>query len=111
VLSLPSDAMRSILSKTLVYNGSLYPIATLFRLRKFYERGWRISAGQLLKIAMQISEIDLKNPYVLKEQLLGVDLAYMREILSYIKEHPEKVDAAYVMKLIDKIFEGEFEHD
>jgi hypothetical protein len=110
-LSLPPDAMRSILSKTLMYSGSLYPIATLFRLRKFYERGWRISAGQLLKIAMQISRIDLNDPNVLREQILGVDVAYMREILAYLKDHPERIDTTYVMQLIDKIFEGELEYD
>jgi hypothetical protein len=30
----------SILDKQLVYTGSRYPLASLFRLRKFHKRGW-----------------------------------------------------------------------
>jgi hypothetical protein len=99
------EALRSMLSKTLVYCGSLYPLASIFRVRKFIQRGWRISAGQLLKMAWQISEIDLKDKDVLREQLLGVDVAYMRQLVDELSNGGERVDAAYLSKLIDKIFE------
>lgn len=104
-LGLHPEALEAVLSKTLIYKGSLYPIASLFRIRKFYERGWRITAGQMLKIVWQLQDVDLKNPEVLREQLLGVDQAYMRELLRALETTTERVDATYIAKLIDKIFE------
>jgi hypothetical protein len=106
-LVLHPEALECVLSKTLIYKGSLYPIASIFRIRKFIERGWRITAGQLLKIIWQINEIDLKDPAVLKEQLTGVDQAYMHQLLRALetKEANQKIDSTYLAKLIDEIFE------
>ena len=104
-LELPPAALESILSKSLVYNGSLYPVASIFRLRKFLARGFRITAGQLLKIMWQISELNLKDSEVLKEQLIGVDQAYMRQLIDALKNAPDKVDSTYLSKVVDEIFD------
>lgn len=106
ILIAPQEALESMLSKNLVYKGSLYPIASLFRLRKFIERGWRITAGQMLKIIFQVSELNLEDPAVLRDQLLGVDAAYMHQlIVALSSDKSAKIDATYVAKLIDEIFE------
>lgn len=99
------EAMEAMLSKTLVYKGSLYPLASMFRLRKFINRGWRITAGQMLKIAWQINSLDLKNPQQLREQLIGVDQAYMHQLLTELEKEKGKIDDAYLAKLIDRIFQ------
>jgi len=99
------EALECMLSKTLVYKGSLYPVASLFRTRKFIKRGWRISAGQMLKIIIQLQGVDLMNRSVLKEQLIGVDMAYMSQLISELKNAEGKVDATYLGILIDKVFE------
>jgi hypothetical protein len=106
-LILPQESLEALLSRTLVYQGSLYPIASVFRLRKFIERGFRITAGQLLKIIWQINELDLKNMNLLKEQLVGVDMAYMRELITALEKEgqPFNIDSTYISKLIDEIFE------
>jgi hypothetical protein len=105
-LVMPHEALESLLSKTLIYKGSLYPIASLFRIRKFISRGWRISAGQMLKIIFQVNKLDLENPLVLREQLIGVDMAYMSQLLSVIAENKsQRIDSIYIAKLIDEIFE------
>ena len=105
-LNVPAEAMEAMLSKTLIYKGSLYPIASLFRLRKFIDRGWRITAGQILKIVMQLNEVDLKDTKTLREQLIGVDQAYMFQLLREIEENKsERIDSTYIAKLIDKLFE------
>ena len=106
VLSLPAPALESLLSRTLVYQGSLYPVASIFRLRKFLYRGWRINAGNMLKIMTQISALNLCNLDILQEQLIGVDMAYMHEILVAIKDaNPEKIDSTYINQLVDQIFD------
>lgn len=106
-LSLHPEALESLLSKTLRYKGSLYPMASLFRIRKFIERGWRISAGQMLTIVWQLNALDLQNSQVLREQLLGVDQAYFHQLLRALenKDGNQRVDATYVAKLVDEIFE------
>lgn len=105
-LEFPADAMEALLCRTLIYHGSLYPVASIFRVKKFVERGWRITAGQQLKIMWQISEIDLTDFTTLQEQLTGVDMAYMHELIEALKDvDPSKVNSSYVGAIIDRIFD------
>lgn len=104
-LVLRPDALEALLSKELRYIGSKYPICSVLRLRKFLKRGWTINAGQILKMAMQISELDLKDYKVLEEQLTGVDVAYFCELIQKLHERdPEKVNTAYLVEIIDRMF-------
>ncbi len=104
-LTLRPDALEALLSRTLVYAGSQYPLCSVIRTRKFILRGWRINAGQYLKMAMQISELDMTDHFVLEEQLTGVDVAYFAEVIEKIKaKDPQKVDAAYLTEIIDRMF-------
>lgn len=106
-LVMPAEALESLLSRTLVYRGSLYPIASVFRMKKFLERGWRITAGQQLKIMWQISEIDLKDFTVIREQMCGVDQAYLYQVIEAVSHvDPEKINSTYIATIIDRIFEG-----
>lgn len=108
-LDLRASALESILSKTLNYTGSLYPICSLFRMRKFIERGWRISAGEILKMAWQVNDLNLSDVNVVKDQLTGCDQAYMNHLLIVMakarEENPEvKIDSLYIVELVDKVF-------
>lgn len=104
-LTLKIEALEALLSRTLVYAGSQYPLCSVIRSRKFVERGWRINAGQYLKMAMQISQLNLADHVTLEEQLTGVDVAYFAEVIEKIKsKDPQKVDAAYLTEIIDRMF-------
>jgi hypothetical protein len=104
-LHINKEALLALMNRDLTYQGSLYPICSLFRIRKFIQRGWTINAGQILKMAWQVSKLDLEDPTVLEDQLVGVDSAYFLEIIRALKrENPDRVDHAYLMQLIDKIF-------
>lgn len=104
-LTLRPAALEALLTKELRYVGSKYPICSIIRLRKFIARQWTVNAGQILKMIMQVNELDLKNPDVLQEQLTGVDSAYFCQLMEKLKEHdPDKVDAAYLCEIIDRIF-------
>ena len=104
-LVLRQPALEALLARELRYVGSKYPICSLIRLRKFIARGWTVNAGQILKACMQISELDLKNMHVLQDQLTGVDAAYFMEVIQKLKEKdPEKVNAAYLVEIIDRMF-------
>ncbi len=104
-LQLNQAALESLLSKELRYVGSLYPVCSIMRLRKFIARGWQINAGQILKMVMQVSQLDLLDPKVLEDQLTGVDSAYFCQLIEKLAEKdPDKVNAAYLVEIIDRIF-------
>jgi hypothetical protein len=104
-LVLRPEALQAMLARELHYVGSKYPICSLIRMRKFIQRGWKINAGQILKMVMQISELDLTNFKVLEDQLTGVDTAYFIELLEKVAEKdPEKINAAYLVEILDRIF-------
>lgn len=107
-LETPVEALRSMQSMTLKYRGSLYPLCSLFRLRKFIARGWKIGAGEILKIALQISQIDLTDPYILKEQTTGVDALYFFMVIDALKNAPKNDNGCYppeyVIEVIERIF-------
>jgi hypothetical protein len=54
---------------------------------------------------MQISQLNLADHVTLEEQLTGVDVAYFAEVIEKIKsKDPQKVDAAYLTEIIDRMF-------
>lgn len=108
-LVLPAVALEALLTRELVYNGSKYPLASIIRTRKFIQRGWSVNAGQYLKMCLQLNELDLENIEVLEDQLIGMDAAYFKQVLDYIKnrqeEDPEfKLTSAYLIEIIDRMF-------
>jgi hypothetical protein len=106
---IPNEVYEAVINKTLSYTGSKYPVCSLFRLRKFLSRGWTINAGQILKIAMQISELNLCDIGTLEDQLVGVDSLYFSNLIQQFhrmeKEKDDfKLTSSYVMSIVDKIF-------
>lgn len=102
------EALESILTRELRYVGSRYPLCSLIRTRKFIKRGWTINAGQFVKMAWQVHELDLTSIAVLDDQLVGVDAAYFIQLIDCLKrgdkENTGKVDTGYLMTLIDRLF-------
>lgn len=110
-LVLNLSAIESILTKQLKYQGSQYPVTSIIRAKKFVKRGFNITAGELLKIMYQVSLLDLNNPEVLEEQLIGVDVAYFSLLIDalrgkYASDPDFKLTTEYFNSLIDKIFNG-----
>lgn len=108
-LEIPKKVYELTINKTLQYTGSKYPVCSIFRIRKFVNRGWTINAGQMLKICMQISELDLSDIDTLEDQLVGVDSLYFMSLIEkfrLVKEHNPNfvLTSDYVMSVVDKIF-------
>lgn len=100
-------ALESILSKDLKYSGSLYPLASIFRTRKFIQRGWTCHVGNYLKMAMQLNDLDLCDIEVLKDQLTGVDAAYLNQVIAILKQKSENCknftfNGTYLCEIIDR---------
>lgn len=108
-VTLPSEALASIINKELVYIGSKYPVASVVRTRKFLSRGWHINAGQYVKMCLQICKLDLYNLDVFKDQLTGVDSAYFGAAIDAMEKvqskDPEfRPDETYLFDIINRIF-------
>lgn len=97
-------AIESILTRQLIYNGSKYPICSMIRTRKFIKRGWNVSAGEYLKMAFQIQDLDLYNISVLREQLIGVDAKYFIKFLDILKTK-NSLNVNEIFNLLNNIFE------
>ena len=105
---LNQPALESILARELKYVGSLYPICSVFRIKKFIQRGWTITAGEMLKIAWDISKLDLTDREVLQEQLTGVDAAYFNQLIRLLEEGKE-IDRTYLFELVNRVFDENWE--
>jgi hypothetical protein len=102
-------ALESLLTKHLSYQGSLYPLCSIIRTRKFIKQGWHINAGQYLKMCFQVSELNLTDVDVLEEQLTGVDAAYFHQVIDYcrkrsLEDTDFRITAPYLVSIVDKIF-------
>lgn len=97
-------ALAATLEKRLYYFGSRFPVATIFRMRKFIERGWRISGGEMLKVAFDVSKLDLTNVNVLRDQSIGMDSAYFHEVIEKIHDKKD-IDRTYLFQCIDEVFQ------
>lgn len=103
------EALLSIMSKELRYVGSRYPLCSIFRVRKFVARGWTINAGQMLKMAWQLNQLNLANIDVLRDQLVGVDTTYFIMMVDSLQHQLDKgnitvITGDYLFELIDRIF-------
>jgi hypothetical protein len=114
-LYLNPDSVEAILAKELRYRGSLYPLASMFRLRKFLTRGWTITAGDIFKIGFQVSKLNFSDPQVMYDQLIGVDIHYFNTMIERIKSDlkegkVKEVTSDYLSNLIEEIFHDSSEY-
>ncbi len=105
-------ALESLLTKELRYQGSKFPLCSIIRTRKFISRKWTINAGQYLKMALQLNELDLLDVKVLEEQLIGVDIAYFSHLIGILKDHQSEnadkmLDTSWLIEAIDRVFDKE----
>lgn len=108
-LDIPKEVYECVINKTLKYTGSRYPVCSVFRIRKFIQRGWTINAGQMLKIAMQMNHLDLMDVNTLEDQLIGVDSLYFMNLINQFRTRKEnepnfELSSNYIISIIDKIF-------
>ena len=106
-LVLPPAALESLLFMQLAYVGSLYPLCSLIRLRKFAKRGWNYGFDVVIAAAVQCHDIDLYDLTVLEEQLIGVDAGYMNQVIELLKAGKaagQALNATYLIKVLNEVF-------
>lgn len=108
-VQLPEKALECIINKELYYIGSKYPLCSIIRTRKYLERGYHINAGQYVKMAFQLNELNLYDLETLEDQLTGVDSGYFAMMIEALWKKANEsgeavVDKSYVFELINRMF-------
>jgi hypothetical protein len=106
-LVISQKALLAQSTKQLLYEGSLFPLTSIARTRKFLSRGWSCSAGQMLKIMLQAATMDWTSMDVLRDQLKGVDTIYFDDLLNELEqEFPDNqvIPTPVLIEKIERIF-------
>ncbi len=70
--------MKHIAQRRLCFNvNAEYPIASLWRLMKYTERGYKLPAIEAIKLALKIHDIKINTHEDLKRQLMGIDTIFL----------------------------------
>lgn len=102
-------ALECIMARELIYRGSKYPLSSIFRTRKFIQRGWSCHVGNYLKMAMQLNDLDLTDINVLRDQMTGVDSAYLLSIVDALDNPNIDITTSYVCELVDRMMSENIE--
>lgn len=102
-LVLPQEAVRCIKEKKLKYIGSTFPLSSMMRTKKFIQRGFSCNSKEYLKIALQLSTIDLLNENTLIEQLEGAYNPYFSQLIKLIRAQDKQLTTEKIIELVEKI--------
>jgi hypothetical protein len=74
---------QDLAKKRLTYLGkSHYPICALYRTNKYRDRGYKLPGSTIMHIALSIVRLEIKTYKDLKEQLMGIDTMYLKNLLN-----------------------------
>lgn len=107
---LNNKALECLLTRELIYIGSKYPLTSVIRTKKFIKRGFDIHGGEYLKMMMQISDLNLKDPVVLEDQLVGVDIMIFNQLIRELSELKD-VSSSKIIEIIDRLYDNNLNND
>jgi hypothetical protein len=89
--TLDPSFLPHLASRTLVYNTEgEYPIASMYRIRKYLKRGYSISGVEIMKIALRVNSLKIDSYKDLKEQLEGIDTLVLKDLTDQLNGCAEK---------------------
>jgi len=92
--------LKHIAQRRLHFNvNAQYPICSLWRVLKYTKRGYKLPAIDAIKIALKIHSLNMQTPKDLKNQLMGIDTIFLKELTDalggIVSPDPAKGDARY----------------
>jgi len=73
---------RNLACKELIFNiKASFPISSLFRLRKFLKKEYKISGCEIIKLGLSIEKLKIDTYVKLIEQLMGIDIAFLKDLI------------------------------
>ena len=103
--SLHNQFLEHIARRVLMFNpDSKYPICALGRVKKYVKKGYHISGAEIVKMALCVANLEMKDYTDLKYQLLGIDTYIFADLTEdLIEKHGKdaKIDYGVVMEMIE----------
>jgi len=101
-------------NRRLVYNvDSEFPISSLFRMKRYLQRGFKCAAIDMIKLTLKIHSLHLGDYKELRRQLLGIDVLFLKELTDKLsgKEYLDKqYDFEKFLEFLDAYCVEKFEH-
>lgn len=103
------DSFINIAERRLVYNeATMFPIASLLRVRKYLNYGFKIPGVELLKMGLHINKLKINTFKELRRQILGIDTQFLKALTDQL-ETPELAEKEFDMKLAFELIEQHME--
>lgn len=98
--------MSDLASRSLIFNPkTLYPINSLFRVKKYKERGFKINTYEMMKIALRISQIEIKTIGDIKNQCIGLSSAIAVDLTEKLDWFEDNVVVGDPIKFIQDLMD------
>jgi len=81
---LHDDFLRDLAARRLIYIPGDYPISSLWRIKKYLARGFKIPATELIRLALTIHGIKLETYEDLRAQLEGIDMLFLKTLIDSV---------------------------
>lgn len=80
--------LQHLAQRVLVYciTPGSYPIASLWRMRKFIQRGFWMPAAEMIKLILRIRDVQIDNFGEMRDQIMGVDTVSMAPLLEALEK-------------------------
>ena len=102
---LAEDFLSHVARKELYYNvNGKYPISSLFRLQKYFKKGYKIPGVEVIKLALAVNNLKMNSYMDLRQQLQGIDTLFLKELTDKMltPEYAEKkYDFTEFMQMVD----------
>lgn len=101
--------LEHLAAKELHYNiEGKYPLASMFRVRKYLEKGYTISGTEMVKLGLCINKLKIETFKELRAQLMGIDTLFLKDLTDRLMNDQfadRKYDFMEFMDLISEFFE------
>jgi hypothetical protein len=98
--------LRDVCSRELVFNAKAkYPIASMYRMKKFLKRGYKISGTEIVKMSLAIHGLKIETYRDLKPQLMGIDTLFLKDLTDLLLT-PEYAEKKYDFNEFLDLMEG-----
>lgn len=103
--------LADLCSRRLRYNiEGKYPIASLWRMKKYIERGFKLPAIESIKLGLRINNLNIDSYKDLKEQLEGIDTLFLKDLTDILIENGDKkFDLREALAYMEQVLEGKLD--
>jgi hypothetical protein len=103
-----NDALTHLSQRRLVVNTEAdYPIASLYRVKKYIDKGFTISGVELLKLGLMIQKLEINSLADFRKQMTGIDTLFLKDLIDKLLKEEEEASKKYDFNLAMELINAE----